>query len=54
MTLAKKRLPCWLEQVITINDGLDEMGPVCKNLFDRVRGIQTGELEDKFDWMVPV
>ncbi|CAN0472578.1 unnamed protein product [Ascophyllum nodosum] len=42
------------EEVITINDGLDEMGPVCKNLFERVRGIQTGELEDKFDWMVPV
>lgn len=49
-----QRASCWLEQVIAINGGLDEMGPVCKMLFDRVRDVQMGEVEDKFGWMVPV
>lgn len=40
--------------MIAINGGSDETGPVCKALYDRVRGVQAGELEDKFGWMVPV
>lgn len=41
-------------QIISINDGSDETGPVCQKLYDKVRGVQAGELEDKFGWMVPV
>ncbi|CAM9770525.1 unnamed protein product [Ectocarpus sp. 13 AM-2016] len=41
-------------EIISINGGSDETGPVCQALYDRVRGVQAGELEDKFGWMMPV
>eukprot|EP00752_Nemacystus_decipiens_P007484 g6686.t1 len=41
-------------EIIRINGGSDETGPVCQALYDRVRGVQAGELEDKFGWMVAV
>lgn len=41
-------------QVIKINDASDEMGSVCKALYDRVRAVQAGEVEDKFGWMEPI
>eukprot|EP00904_Undaria_pinnatifida_P004327 jgi/Undpi1/13896/HiC_scaffold_9.g03547.m1 len=41
-------------EMISINGGSDETGPVCQALYDRVRGVQAGEVEDKFGWMVPV
>lgn len=41
-------------QVYTLNGGSDEVGPVCQKLYDRVRGIQNGDLPDKFQWMEKV
>ncbi|CAM9216142.1 unnamed protein product [Choristocarpus tenellus] len=41
-------------EVIKINGGSDEVGQVCQSLYDRVRGIQVGEEEDKFGWMETV
>ncbi|CAN0104214.1 unnamed protein product [Scytosiphon promiscuus] len=41
-------------EIVSINGGSDETGPVCQSLYDRVRGVQAGELEDKFGWMLPV
>lgn len=42
------------KQVIQINEGSGEMGPVCQMLYDRVRAVQAGEAEDKFGWMEAV
>lgn len=39
------------DQVIQINEGSDDMGPVCQTLYDTVRQVQAGEIEDKFGWM---
>lgn len=41
-------------EVIQINEGSGEMGPVCQMLYDRVRAVQAGEAEDKFGWMEAV
>jgi len=38
----------------TYKIGGDEVGPVIKKLYDRVRAIQQGEEEDKFNWLVDV
>lgn len=34
--------------------GGDEVGPVAQRLYDNLTGIQYGELEDPFGWIVPV
>lgn len=40
------------DMVIQIQDG--GIGPVSQRLYDTVTGIQTGSLEDEFDWIVEV
>eukprot|EP00607_Mallomonas_marina_P001027 CAMPEP_0182426340 /NCGR_PEP_ID=MMETSP1167-20130531/12818_1 /TAXON_ID=2988 /ORGANISM="Mallomonas Sp, Strain CCMP3275" /LENGTH=361 /DNA_ID=CAMNT_0024607689 /DNA_START=183 /DNA_END=1268 /DNA_ORIENTATION=- len=42
------------EKVLQTNSGYDGVGPVLRNLYDRVRAIQTGDAEDTFGWMVEV
>jgi branched-subunit amino acid aminotransferase/4-amino-4-deoxychorismate lyase len=42
------------DKVFTIGEGSSSVGPVIKRLYDRVRGIQTGDLPDTFKWMLPV
>jgi len=39
------------ERVMTINSG--ETGPVARRLFDALTGIQYGDAEDPFNWVVP-
>ena len=41
-------------KVYSLNGGSDEVGPVCQRLYARVRGIQNGDLPDKFGWMETV
>jgi branched-chain amino acid aminotransferase len=45
-----KRIVCGGE-VTDINGGSDEVGPVLQKLYDTLRGIQNGEIEDKHGWM---
>lgn len=40
----------WKNQVITINNG--ETGTLSKEIYDTLTGIQTGHIEDPFDWVV--
>ncbi|HOQ09668.1 MAG TPA: branched-chain amino acid aminotransferase [Syntrophomonadaceae bacterium] len=42
----------WNDHIITINNG--ETGPIAKRLYDTLTGIQWGDLEDPFGWVVPV
>ena len=37
--------------VYEIGKGDDSVGPTIKGLYDRVRGIQVGEVEDTLGWM---
>ena len=41
------------DKVVSVGSG-DAAGPVMKSLYQRVRGIQKGEEEDRFGWMVDV
>lgn len=41
------------DKVVSVGSG-DAVGPVMRSLYERVRGIQKGELPDKFGWMVDV
>mmetsp|Transcript_27856 Transcript_27856/g.26695 ORF Transcript_27856/g.26695 Transcript_27856/m.26695 type:complete len:378 (+) Transcript_27856:31-1164(+) len=43
----------YMNRVAQISEGLD-VGPVTRKLYNRVRGIQNGEAEDKFGWMIEV
>lgn len=38
------------ETVTYVPDGQDEAGPICLKLLERLRGIQSGKVEDKFGW----
>lgn len=40
----------WKDQIITINNG--ETGKLSKEIYDTLTGIQTGHIEDPFDWVV--
>ena len=40
--------------VYNIGKGDDSVGPTIKSLYDRVRGIQMGEVEDNLGWMEEV
>ena len=42
------------DNVIDISGGEEEIGPVIKGLYNRIRGIQTGDIDDTFKWMVEV
>lgn len=42
------------DKVLQTNSGHTGVGPVLRQLYDRVRAIQTGEAEDPFGWMVEV
>lgn len=41
-------------QVMSFGNGGGDVGPMTKRLYDRVRGIQNGDAEDKFKWMVGI
>lgn len=43
---------CWKGEEITINN--NEIGPLSQKLYDELYGIQTGKVEDKRGWIVPV
>lgn len=39
------------EETITyIPDSQEDAGPLCLKLLSQLKGIQTGKIEDKFDW----
>jgi branched-chain amino acid aminotransferase len=42
------------EDVVTFNDGKDEMGPVMTKLRETLTGIQSGELEGPEGWVVKI
>ena len=42
------------DQVASIGAEGVKVGPVIKRLYDRVRGIQVGDEEDKLGWMVDI
>ena len=42
------------DKVIDIGKGGEDVGPVIKGLYNRIRDIQTGDAEDKFGWMEEV
>lgn len=42
----------WREDQVVINN--EEIGELSKRIYDTVTGIQTGKVEDAFDWMVKV
>lgn len=42
----------WMDKLITINNS--EIGQLSQKLYDTITGIQTGKVEDKFDWVVEV
>lgn len=42
----------WEDQKITINNG--EIGPISHLVYDTITGIQSGRLEDEFNWTVEV
>ena len=41
---------CWNGEKLIINNG--EIGPVAQKLYDTLTGIQYGELQDDFGWVV--
>lgn len=43
---------CYKDKVTTI--GGESTGPVMQSLYDRIRGIQNGETEDKHGWMAEI
>ena len=40
------------EDVFEINDG--QIGEVSQKLYDTITGIQTGKVEDKYNWIVEI
>lgn len=42
----------WLDDKITVNNG--EIGTLSKKIYDTITGIQTGKLEDPFNWHMTV
>lgn len=50
---------CPISRIVDIDSGEiydygEETGPVCRRLYDRLTGIQTGELKDPYGWLVRV
>lgn len=43
----------YMNRIAQISEGVN-VGPVTRKLYNRVRGIQNGEAEDKFNWMIEV
>ena len=43
----------YMDKVAVISEGSD-VGPVTRKLYSRVRAIQNGESEDKFNWMIEI
>ncbi len=43
---------CWKDDVIEINS--NEIGSVTQKIYDTMTGIQTGKIEDQFDWTVEI
>jgi len=41
---------CWNGEKLIINNG--EIGPIAQKLYDTLTGIQYGELQDDFGWVV--
>jgi branched-chain amino acid aminotransferase len=39
-------------QMLEIGSKDDKVGPIVRKLYDRVRAIQNGDAEDKFNWMI--
>ncbi len=42
----------WMDKVITINN--NEIGDLSQKLYDTITGIQTGKVEDEFNWVIEV
>ena len=42
------------DEIIEVGKGGEDVGPVIKGLYNRIRAIQTGDAEDKFGWMEEV
>ena len=42
----------WKDKKLVINNG--EIGDLSQKLYDELYGIQTGAIEDKYGWTVPV
>ena len=42
----------WQDEKVVVNNG--ETGSLSKKLYDMLTGIQTGAVEDPFDWVVEV
>lgn len=42
----------WNDQVITVKDG--GIGPLSQKIYDSITGIQSGKMEDKFNWALKI